>query len=86
MAGEISTMTNTYQWLNKEKSRYYHITVQKSEASYLILNHKWGGCHSNRGGKKEIPVENFDEAQTYINKMIKRRKSRGYELISPKLK
>jgi hypothetical protein len=49
-------MATVYEWLNKEKSRYYTITVQKDGSSNIILNHRWGGCNSNRGGKKNILV------------------------------
>lgn len=76
-------MSTIYQWLNKEKSRFYSITIQKHETN-LVLNYQWGGCNSNRGGKKSIPAQSLEEAQVYINKMMKRRKSRGYELIAPK--
>jgi predicted DNA-binding WGR domain protein len=76
-------MTNTYQWLNPIKSRYYTITVNKHGSNHIILNYKWGGCHSNRGGTKSISVQSEEEAQNYIKSMIKRRKSRGYQLIHP---
>lgn len=72
-----------YQWLNKEKARYYRITVEKNGTHDIVLNHRWGSCHSNRGGKKNIFVRTQEEAQGFINKMMKRRKSRGYELTCP---
>lgn len=76
-------MYNFYQWLNKEKSRYYTITIELDGTNTIILNHSWGGCNSNRGGKKNLFVQTREEAQKIIMKMIKRRKSRGYELITP---
>lgn len=76
-------MTNTYKWLNHAKSRYYTITVDKDGTNNIVLNYRWGGCNSNRGGKKNLSVQTKEEAQSYIDKMIKRRKSRGYELITP---
>jgi len=75
-------MSNFYQWLNKEKSRYYTITIKKT-ATNTILSHRWGSCITNRGGKKELHLQTKDEAKEAITKMIKRRKSRGYELITP---
>jgi hypothetical protein len=75
-------MVKIYQWINKEKSRYYTISVNKDGTNNIILNYCWGGCHSNRGGKKNILVQTEEDATGYINKMMKRRKSRGYELIS----
>jgi len=75
-------MPNIYEWLNREKSRYYKIAV-KPDANGIILNHDWGSCNSNRGGKKNIFVQTEEDVQKFIGKMMKRRKSRGYELIAP---
>lgn len=76
------SMPNIYQWLNREKSRYYTIAV-KEETNGIVLNHMWGSCVSNRGGTKNLSVQTEEEAQNIMDKMIKRRKSRGYELIAP---
>ena len=73
-----------YKWLNTEKNRFYNITMKK-DGDKIVLNHKWGSCVSNRGGKKDILVESETEAKKTIEQMIKRRKSRGYDLIAPKL-
>lgn len=72
-----------YQWINKEKSRYYTIAIQKQQRNELVLSHFWGACNSNRGGTKNISVPTEDEAIYLIDRMLKRRKSRGYELITP---
>ena len=77
-------MSNTYEWLNKEKSRFYIIDIQK-EPTQIQLNYSWGSLHTRRGGRKSIRVQSKEEAQQYINNMMKRRKSRGYELIAPRL-
>lgn len=74
---------NIYKWLNREKSRYYTIEVRKDGTNHISLNYHWGGCNSNRGGAKSIYVQTQEEVNNCINKMIKRRKSRGYELITP---
>ncbi len=76
-------MMTIYEWLNREKSRYYTIEVEKDGTSNIVLNHRWGGCNSNRGGRKNIFVQTEEEVQKFINNMMKRRKSRGYELITP---
>jgi predicted DNA-binding WGR domain protein len=75
-------MPNVYEWLNREKARYYKITVEKDGTNDIVLNHRWGGCNSNRGGRKNILVQTEEEVKKFIDKMIKRRKSRGYELIA----
>lgn len=75
-------MPNIYEWLNREKSRYYKVAVQL-EADGIILCHDWGSCHTNRGGKKNLFVQTEEEVQKFISKMMKRRKSRGYELVAP---
>ena len=78
-------MYNSYEWLNPEKSRYFKIAIRKSRIDKIILDYDWGSCVSNRGGKKTIIAESYEEAQKYIEKMKKRRKSRGYFLIAPKI-
>jgi predicted DNA-binding WGR domain protein len=70
-----------YQWINKEKLRYYTITIQKESDREIVLNHSWGSIKSNRGGKKNLVTQSEEEVQQCIHKMMKRRKSRGYELI-----
>lgn len=74
-------MPNIYEWLNKEKARYYKITIERNTVEYK-LNYVWGGCNSNRGGKKSLIATTEEEVHHFINNMIKRRKSRGYELIN----
>lgn len=71
-----------YQWLNRAKDRFYKITVQNNVTT-IRLDYHWGSCTSNRGGKKSIFVCSEDEAKKAIEQMMKRRKSRGYELIAP---
>jgi predicted DNA-binding WGR domain protein len=71
----------TYKWLNRAKDRFYQIVVIKNEAHGMVLNYHWGSCNTNRGGKKEISVCSQEEAQKTIDKLMKRRKARGYELI-----
>lgn len=78
-------MAQTYKWLNIAKARYYTITVLKERSDKIVLNYAWGGCNSNRGGKKHLLARNEEEAQLYILSMMKRRKSRGYELVAPQL-
>jgi predicted DNA-binding WGR domain protein len=74
-------MSNIYQWINREKARFYTIAILKTNDNSFLLNHMWGSCRSNRGGKKNLFVQTEEEATQLINKMMKRRKSRGYELI-----
>jgi len=71
----------TYEWLNREKERYYVITIQQDDTNNIMLNYRWGGLNSNRGGKKALYVQTEESAQKIISKMIKRRKSRGYDLL-----
>lgn len=75
-------LSNEYKWLNLEKARFYKITINKYGNNNIVLDYRWGSCITNRGGKKSLCVPSEKEAQSYIDKMIKRRKSRGYQLIS----
>ena len=71
-----------YKWLNKEKARYYTVSVQKEKSNIVNLNYTWGGCNSNRGGNKILSVPK-EELSNLITSLMKRRKTRGYELIEP---
>ncbi len=70
-----------YQWINKAKERFYKVEIKENKDT-LVIDYQWGSCISNRGGKKNVFVSSQDEAQKTIEQMMKRRKSRGYELIS----
>ena len=71
----------TYEWLNREKARFYKITIIKDHPTNIKLNYQWGGCNSNRGGRKSIIVGSDEEVQTCISKMKSRRRQRGYEML-----
>lgn len=73
----------TYLWLNKAKQRFYEIVVQKNASNSIVFNYYWGSCTTNRRSKKEVCICSKEEAQQTIDKLMKRRKSRGYELITP---
>ena len=75
----------TYQWLNRAKDRFYQITVKQNGLTNIILDYHWGSCNSNRGGAKSISLCSEEEAKKTIEQMMKRRKSRGYELVAPLL-
>jgi predicted DNA-binding WGR domain protein len=72
----------TYQWINRAKDRFYQITVKQNGFTNIVLDYHWGSCNSNRGGKKSLSVCSEEEAKKTIEGMMKRRKSRGYELIA----
>jgi len=72
-----------YEWVNKEKARFYKIIIKKEGNNRIVLDYQWGSCNTKRGGKKKLMVQSEEEASRYIAKMIKRRKSRGYMLIAP---
>lgn len=72
-----------YQWLNRAKDRFYKIAV-KQDGTRIVLDYNWGSCNSNRGGNKSISLCSKEEAQKTIEQMMKRRKSRGYELVAPR--
>jgi len=55
------TISNTYNWLNQEKARYYTITVQKNNSENIVLSYSWGGLYSNRGGKKNISAKIYNQ-------------------------
>lgn len=70
-----------YKWINQSKNRFYKITIQK-EFNKIFLHYIWGSCTSSRGGSKSMSVCSEEEAKKTIELMMKRRKSRGYELVA----
>ncbi len=74
-------MNCVYKWLNKEKARYYTIVIQTLKKNQISLNYFWGGCNSNRGGNKNVILDNKEELDNIINALMKRRKNRGYDLV-----
>lgn len=72
-----------YQWLNRAKDRFYQITVKQNGFSNYTLDYRWGSRSSNRGGQKMVSMSSEKEAKKTIEQMMKRRKSRGYELVAP---
>lgn len=74
-------MLKVYRWLNREKFRYYTIIVHKDMLNDTVLTYSWGGCSSRRGNHKHLTVQTEEEVEEHISAMMKRRKSRGYELM-----
>lgn len=72
-----------YKWINKTKQRFYQIVVQENNINEIEINYFWGSCNTNRGGKKSLFICSEFEAKKEIDKILKRRKRRGYELIYP---
>lgn len=73
----------TYHWLNRAKERFYQITVKQNGITNFRIDYRWGSCNTNRGGRKVVSIPSQEEAKKTIEQMMKRRKSRGYELITP---
>lgn len=71
-----------YQWHHSKKDRFYKLAIQEDLNQYR-LDYSWGSCTSNRGGKKNLFLSSKEEAQKTVILMMKRRKSRGYELLTP---
>ena len=47
-----------------------------------ILTCVWGGINSRLGNYSHLKIDNENEAKIHIDKMIKHRRKRGYELIT----
>lgn len=75
-------MQSHYYWLNIKKSRYYKIIIQKDMLNDWILTCVWGGINSRLGNYSHLKIDNENEAKIHIDKMMKHRRKRGYELIT----
>jgi predicted DNA-binding WGR domain protein len=69
-----------YKWLNL--SRYYTAHVEKCVNGLIRINYSWGGCYSNRGGKKHLMFETEYQVMKQIMTLMKRREKRGYILLA----
>jgi len=74
-------MIQHYVWQNMQKKRFYNVTIGRDTSDNVVIDANWGGYFNKRGGNKIIFIKNNEDISKYINKMMKRRKSRGYELI-----
>jgi predicted DNA-binding WGR domain protein len=70
-------MIKEYYWINQSNFRYYKLIINES-----VIICKWGGSNSKRGGQKKICVSSQDEANKYIDRLLKRRSKRGYSLVT----
>jgi predicted DNA-binding WGR domain protein len=61
-------------------NRYYTAILQKDLFGDLLLTCAWGGVNSRLGNQKHIHFANQSEARLYLDKLSKRRTSRGYDL------
>ena len=69
--------TRNARWETKEK--YYTAIVQKDLFGQWVVFCQWGAKNSRHGGKKTIPVESFEMGVEQLEKIGKKRLSRGYE-------
>lgn len=77
-------MTNhwiSYRW-QKGMSRYYKVTVYKDLLNDWVLTCAWGGLNNRLGNYKHIVLKTFEDADLYIQELMKRRLKRGYKLSS----
>jgi hypothetical protein len=75
-------MVKIYKWINRDKSRYYIITVQKDGGYNIIIQCLWGGDNSNWIGNKNVILQSEEEVQSFLRDMTNRRRKRGYDLIT----
>ncbi len=66
------------EWVHEEKRRYYCAWVQQDLFSDWVLCCRWGSLDSARGGQKTLLCHSKELGATLLQKMEKRRASRGY--------
>jgi len=73
-------MTLSYRWVHKAKHRYYRIIVSKDLLGDWVVTRVWGGVNQKSGRAIHLPCSSYDDAKRFIDKMMKIRRQRGYEL------
>ena len=67
----------------EKEDRYYYVSIQttffKNETDLIC---SWGVYHNNRGGRRIIVCKSKNEIDNHLDRIIKRRKSRGYQIVS----
>lgn len=61
--------------------RYYRVELAQDLFGDTVLELRWGGLNSNRGGKKTLIVESWEQGLERIEAIGKRRNQRGYWLV-----
>lgn len=65
---------------HSEKQRYYRILLSHDLFGDWIVTRIWGGIGKASGRVTHIACSSYEEALMLIEKMIKIRKRRGYQL------
>ena len=68
-------------WINRSKSRYYHVSFTGDLFGGVHVELRWGSTISCRHGGKEFFVSSMDEVEEVMEILHKRRIRRGYELV-----
>ena len=66
----------------EKKDRYYYVYLQptffENETDMVC---SWGVYHNNRGGRRIIVCKSKNEIDSHLDQIIKRRTSRGYQIV-----
>lgn len=71
-----------YRW-QKGHARFYRVIIQKDLLNDWILTCIWGGRSNRLGNFKHITLKSLEHGFQFVDLMMKRRKQRGYELLTP---
>lgn len=70
------------RWKHPEKRRYYHIVLSQDLFGDWVITKAWGGLSKPNGRITHVACTSHEEASKIVHRLIKLRKSRGYELIT----
>ena len=69
------------QWAWRSTQRYYAATLTADLFETPVLVLQWGGLDSHRGGMKTLVVDSDEHGRALVQKIDKRRQSRGYRVV-----
>lgn len=62
--------------------RYYWCALRRNLFGEWVLQCKWGGRRTGKGGQRATLCADIEEGHRLIQDVLKRRCCRGYELLS----
>lgn len=69
-----------YRFENKNKKRYYKIILSRDLFNEWVITKVWGSLNNASGRIVHIHAPSYETSLSMIEKLIKLRKKRGYEL------
>jgi hypothetical protein len=72
----------SYQWIHREKGRYYQVHLVQDLWGECVLVKSWGSLSTRRGGQQSVLCGSLDIAEEKVAAIARRRRTRHYQPVS----